>query len=57
VRLTRRGEIVFLIGLALLILGSVFTVHKVATSLWWTGEGYCFGSVEKCYNLEGEGKK
>lgn len=53
-KLTKRGEIVFLIALALLIASAVLGIYKVATSIWWTDEGYCYGSVTKCYEEEGK---
>jgi len=53
VKLTRRGEIVFLIGLALLIAGAVFGIYKLATSIWYTDQGYCWGTITQCYE---EGK-
>jgi hypothetical protein len=54
-RLTARGEVLLLLAVAGIVLGSIFGVYKISTSLWWTDSGYCFGSVEKCY--EGEGAK
>ena len=51
-KLTRRGKrvrAVILIALAL------WLTTKVAANLWWI-DGYCWGSYEKCYQLEGEEK-
>lgn len=55
VKLTRRGELVLFIGVLALAL---LVITKVASSLWYVGEGegYCWGSYEKCYQLEGEKK-
>ena len=53
-KLTRRGKrvrAVILISLAL------YAVIQVTANLWYTGNGYCWGSYEKCYQLEGEGNK
>jgi len=47
-KLTRRGEIVFkvlLIAGALLLL---WGVYEVVGNLWWTGSGYCWGSMVEC---------
>ena len=53
-KLTRRGKsvrAVILISLAL------YVVVQVSANLWYVeGEGYCWGSVDKCYQLE-EGNK
>lgn len=55
-RLTRRGEIVLALGLAALALLALLGIYKVSISTHYTGEGYCWGTFEKCYG-EGEGKK
>jgi len=55
VKLTKRGEIVLWLGLLTLVAGLIFGIFKVSTSLWWTGGGYCVGSVEECYQEEGKG--
>lgn len=43
-RLTRRGRIV----VALLIIAAVFGLIQVSTHLWWAGDGYCWGDIDKC---------
>lgn len=47
-KLTKRGERVFkiliIIGGALVALG----VYEVIGNLWWTGSGYCWGSMVEC---------
>jgi len=48
-KLTRRGKLV--LGLALAAL-----VYVISTKVWWVGDHYCFGSIEKCYKIE-EGVK
>jgi hypothetical protein len=55
-RLTARGEMLLILALAGLVLSAAVGVYKVATSVWWTDSGYCFGSVEECYPSEREGK-
>lgn len=48
VKLTKRGEIIFK---ALLVVGAgliAFGVYEVIGHLWWTGEGYCWGSMVEC---------
>lgn len=53
-KLTRRGKrvrAVILISLAL------YVVVQVSANLWYVeGRGYCWGNVNKCYQLE-EGNK
>lgn len=52
-KLTKRGKrvrAVVLISLAL------YATIQVSANLWWTDSGYCWGSYEKCYPMEGEGK-
>jgi hypothetical protein len=55
VKLTKRGKrvrAVILISLAL------YVIVQVSANLWYVeGSGYCWGSVEKCYEIEGEGNK
>jgi hypothetical protein len=50
VKLTRRGKVI--VGLLVAV-----AVYLVSTKVWWIeGQGYCFGSVDKCYKIE-EGVK
>lgn len=49
-KLTRRGKIV--LGLLLAVL-----VYLSSTKIWWVGDGYCFGSVNKCFKIEKESNK
>jgi hypothetical protein len=47
-KLTRRGEILFKV---LLIAGAgllFWGVFEVVGNLWWTGSGYCWGSMVEC---------
>jgi hypothetical protein len=55
-RLTRRGKVVRAIALLLVAIGILYGIGKVSANLWWTDSGYCWGSYEKCYPMEGEGK-
>lgn len=55
-RLTKRGEVVFILGLALALVLGLLGIYKAATSIHWTGTGYCVGSFVECYEEE-EGKK
>jgi hypothetical protein len=53
-KLTRRGRRVRAIVLILLAL---YATIQVSANLWYVdGRGYCWGSYEKCYPMEGEGK-
>jgi len=49
-RLTKRGRIVLIYAPAALAL--VALLLWIAGNVWWTGEGYCFGSMEECYAEE-----
>ncbi len=53
-RLTKRGERVFLLGLAVMLALALLGIYKAAISVHWTGEGYCVGSFTKCYEEEGK---
>ena len=55
-RLTARGERVFITLLALGLALFLSLTYHLATHLHFTGEGYCYGSFTKCYAGEGEGK-
>ena len=55
-KLTRRGEITLALGVAALALLALLGIYKVAISVHYTDQGYCWGTFEKCYG-EGEGKK
>jgi hypothetical protein len=46
-KLTRRGYIVLTIFLILIVVGAV----EIATHLWWSSTGYCWGNANQC--LEG----
>lgn len=52
-RLTRRGEVVFILGLALALVLGLLGIYKAATSIHWTEDGYCVGSFTTCYDDEG----
>jgi hypothetical protein len=43
-KLTRRGKQVRAVLILALIVGAYF----VATHLWWTPSGYCWGTMESC---------
>ena len=51
-KLTARGKRV---RAAVLLLLALFIVSQVSANLWWDGDGYCWGSFEKCLTEE-EGK-
>jgi len=55
VKLTRRGKRVRAV---ILILFALYATVQVTANLWYVeGSGYCWGSYEKCYPIEGEGNK
>ena len=49
-RLTKRGRIVLIYTPAALAL--IALLVWISANVWWTGEGYCFGSMEECYTEE-----
>ena len=49
-KLTKRGRIVFIY--TPLTIALVWAIVWVSANVWWTGEGYCFGSMEKCLGKE-----
>lgn len=51
-KLTKRGEIVLAIGIITLSLLALLGIYKVATSVHWTGDGYCWGTFTECYGEE-----
>jgi hypothetical protein len=44
-KLNRRGRIVRAI---VLIAGAILALAFISSRLWWTGEGYCIGSMANC---------
>ncbi len=53
VKLTKRGRR----AVAVAVLLWLALIYYTATHIHYTGAGYCFGTFDKCYTLEGEGKK
>ena len=45
-KLTKRGRIVLIY--TPLTIAIVSAIVWVSANVWWTGEGYCFGSMTKC---------
>jgi len=52
-RLTKRGKR----ARALLIVAGVALVYMLGTHIHYTAKGYCWGTFDKCYALEGEGRR
>lgn len=53
-KLTRKGKRVRAV---ILISLTLYAIIQVSANLWYvSGSGYCWGSYEKCYQLE-EGNK
>jgi hypothetical protein len=48
--LTKRGRIVLIY--TPLTIALVWAIVWVSANVWWTGEGYCFGSMTKCLGKE-----
>jgi hypothetical protein len=46
--LSKRGNLVAGIAIGLLIAGLIW----ISGHLWWTGTGYCPGSMSECYAEE-----
>ena len=53
-KLTKRGERAFYALLLALGAGVLALIYHLAISIHYTGEGYCYGTFEKCYQEEGE---
>lgn len=51
-KLTKRGEIVRAIGIITLSMLAILGIYKVATSVHWTSDGYCWGTFTECYEEE-----
>jgi fatty acid desaturase len=47
-RLNRRGRTVRAILITALILAGVYALTAL---IWWTGEGYCLGTLAECVDL------
>ena len=45
--ITKRGKRVR----AVAILVGLWVIWQVATNLWWTGTGFCWGSMTECVVL------
>jgi hypothetical protein len=43
-KLTKRGKQVRAVAIAV----GIYLIWQVATKLWWTGVGFCWGDVTKC---------
>lgn len=50
-KLTVRGEIVFIVALVALAILGYKGINAVATNLWWVDTGWCWGSVQECYEV------
>jgi hypothetical protein len=46
--LNRRGRRVRAIAIALLVLAIVYALSAL---IWWTGEGYCLGTLSSCLDI------
>jgi len=46
-KLTRRGKIVVWIAGLIAFYATFWLINHI----WWTDNGYCFGSMEKCVGL------
>jgi hypothetical protein len=48
VKLNRRGRIVRAI---VLIAGALLALAFISSHIWWTGGGYCVGSMSECIGI------
>jgi len=55
-KLTARGERVFIALLTIGVALFLAVTYHLATHLHFTGGGYCYGTVNECYLSEEEGK-
>jgi len=46
-KLTRRGKVV----VTILVIAALIAGYWVESHIWWTGMGYCWGTMEKCVGL------
>jgi len=46
-KLTKRGKRVRAIAIFI----GIWAIYMIATHLWWTGSGYCWGSMVECVKL------
>ena len=46
-RLTRRGKVVLAVVLAL----AMFGLYQLVNHIWWVGNGWCWGTAQKCLGL------
>jgi hypothetical protein len=49
-RLTKRGRIVLIYAPAAFAL--IALIIWISGNIWWTGEGYCIGSMAECLGKE-----
>jgi hypothetical protein len=48
-KLTRRGEIVIVLSVAMLVALALWGGYQVINNLWYVqGEGYCWGTLSEC---------
>jgi hypothetical protein len=47
-KITRRGRIVRAI---VLIAGAALALAFISSRIWWTGGGYCVGSMAQCVGI------
>jgi len=47
-KLSKRGCLVLGIAIGLAIAGALY----LSARLWWTGEGYCLGTLLECFPIE-----
>lgn len=47
-KITKRGRIVRAI---VLIAGALLALWFISSSIWYTGEGWCIGSMSECVGL------
>jgi hypothetical protein len=52
-KLTKRGRVVLLYAPAALALLSLLV--WISSRLWWTGSGYCIGTLASCFSGKGGG--
>ena len=53
-RLTKRGERVFFTLLLTAGAGVLAIIYHLSISIHWTGDRFCYGTFEKCYQEEGK---
>ena len=48
-----RRRVTFAIAVVFAV-GALVGLYEIVSNLWWVGNGYCWGDLDKCYPVGGE---